>query len=531
MHKLLPALALSCFSIIAQAQRAGITDSTFGHSGVVEDIFAPYTGSGAIETAFKVLPRGDGRFFCLGDTSHGANSAIAMRAYLADGSIDPSFNGGNTKYYTVDPYTYGLSAAMAPDGKIVISGFAGYYNSNLLCLRLQADGEIDSSYGTDGHTLVPPSSGYDLLYGYGVKLQADGKAVIIGNEANISGGTQDIAVVRLNADGSEDMSFNSSGIRTNLFGKSGSNLSDLAVLQSGKIAVVGDYLGTTTSRTIVTMRLNSDGSTDSTFGVNGMVQQNFGGIFNYGYSIVEQKDKKLIMAAGVKDAGFNVDLFLLRYNTDGNLDNTWGLAGVVKTHFLPGQIRSFLDVSMGSLLVGSRYSNSGVTGMLYVVAHYNNDGTIDNGFGTNGIDTIAVHYNPTVAVSAPVDMAVDGYSKSVIMLGNGGLSSATTQINLIKVLIGNSLEVPNVPAYINDLNFYPNPVGAEGHLRFTLDQACAPYITLQDVSGRVVQILSTSSLQVGNHELSIDMSGLVQGTYFVNSRIGAESKTMKLIKL
>lgn len=532
MHKLLPALALSCFSLIAQAQRAGFIDSTFGVNGVVRDSFASITASGAIEASFKVLPRGDGRFFCLGDTSQSANSVIAMKAYLANGSIDPSFNGGKTKYYVVDPYTYGMDAVMAPDGKIVISGFAGYYNTELLCMRLNASGEIDSTFGTNGYTLVPPSSGYDLLYGYGVKLQPDGKPVLIGNEANISAGTQDIAVVRLNTDGSEDVSFNSSGIRTNLFGKSGSNLSDLAVLQSGKIAIVGDYMDNPKTRTIVTMRLNSDGSTDTTFGIDGMTQQNFGGIFNYGYSIVEQKDKKLIMGAGVKDASaFMPDLFLFRYNSDGTLDNTWGLAGIVKTHLVPGQIRSFLDVSMGSLLVGTRYTSSSISDALYVVAHYNNDGTPDYGFGNNGIDTIAVYYNPTVAVSNPVDMAVDHYTKSVILLGNGGKSGTALQINLIKVLLGNSLEVPKVATYINDMNFYPNPVGAAGHLRFNLNKTCAPYISLQDVSGRVIQILNTATLQAGSHELSIDMSGLVRGTYFVNSSIEGESKTMKLIKL
>ncbi|MGN6568087.1 MAG: T9SS type A sorting domain-containing protein, partial [Flavipsychrobacter sp.] len=521
-----------CFSLIAQAQRAGFIDSTFGVNGVVRDSFASITASGAIETSFKVLPRGDGRFFCLGDTSQSANSAIAMKAYLANGSIDPSFNGGKTKYYTVDAYTYGMDAAIAPDGKIVISGFAGYYNSKLLCLRLNASGEIDSTFGTDGHTLVPPSSGYDLLYGYGVKLQPDGKPVLIGNEANISAGTQDIAVVRLNTDGSEDISFNSSGMRTNLFGKSGSNLSDLAVLQSGKIAIVGDYMDNPKIRTIVTMRLNSDGSNDNTFGVKGIVEQSFSTLFNYGYSIAEQSDKKLIMAAGVKDGSVSMpDLFLFRYNADGSMDNSWGLAGIVKTHLVPGQIRSFLDVSMGSLLVGTRYTSSSVSGTLYVVAHYDNYGTPDYGFGNNGIDTIAVHYNPTVAVSSPVDMAVDHYTKSIILLGNGGKSGTALQINLIKVLLTNSLEVPKVATHINDMSFYPNPVGAAGHLRFNLSKTCAPYISLQDVSGRVIQILNTATLQAGSHELSIDMSGLVRGTYFVNSSISGESKTMKLIKL
>lgn len=523
MHKLLPALVLSCFSIIAQAQRAGTTDSTFGNDGIVTDSFTAVTTSGARETTFKVLTRGGGRFFCLGDTSYGPNAAIAMRAYLPNGIIDPSFNGGNTKYYIVDPYTYGMDAAMAPDGKIVISGFAGYSHNDLLCLRLRADGEIDSSYGTDGHVRIPPGTGFDFLYGSRIKLQPDGRAVIAGYEAEYSGSSQYGVVVRLNADGSKDMSFNSSGIRTNVFGKNGSNISDLAILQSGNIALVGDYLGTTTDRTIVTMRLKTDGSTDTTFGTKGMVQQNFGTIANYGYSIVEQKDKKLVMGAGVRDAGASTpDLFLFRYNADGSLDNTWGLAGITKTHFTPGQVRSLLDVSSGNLLVGSRYNNSG--SYAYAVARFNNDGTPDNTFGDNGIDTIYIRHGGMSITPAPADMAVDLYTKSVIISGNG------TKINLIKVRLVSNLYVSNVHAIIDEVNFYPNPVSAEGHLRFSLSKACAPYITLQDVSGRVVQILNTSSLQAGNHELSIDMSRLMQGTYFVNSTIGSECTTMKLIK-
>jgi len=382
MHKLLPALVLSCFSIIAQAQRAGTTDSTFGNDGIVTDSFTAVTTSGARETTFKVLTRGGGRFFCLGDTSYGPNAAIAMRAYLPNGIIDPSFNGGNTKYYIVDPYTYGMDAAMAPDGKIVISGFAGYSHNDLLCLRLRADGEIDSSYGTDGHVRIPPGTGFDFLYGSRIKLQPDGRAVIAGYEAEYSGSSQYGVVVRLNADGSKDMSFN--------------------------------------------------------------------------------------------------------------------------------------------LLVGSRYNNSG--SYAYAVARFNNDGTPDNTFGDNGIDTIYIRHGGLSITPAPADMAVDLYTKSVIISGNG------TKINLIKVRLVSNLYVSNVHTLIDEVNFYPNPVSAEGHLRFSLSKACAPYITLQDVSGRVVQILNTSSLQAGNHELSIDMSRLMQGTYFVNSTIGSECTTMKLIK-
>ena len=92
-----------------------------------------------------------------------------------------------------------------PDGKILVTGRDDY---QLYVGRFNQDGSVDNSFGSNGGTQVSVISGRDQ-YGYGVSLQADGKILLVGDMINDS--NNDIAVARLNYDGSLDTTFDGDG--------------------------------------------------------------------------------------------------------------------------------------------------------------------------------------------------------------------------------------------------------------------------------------------------------------------------------
>src|SRR5205823_5199649 len=133
--------------------------------------------------------------------------------------------------------------------------------------RYNADGSLDTTFGSGGTvtTNFGPGATYDDADG--VAIQSDGKIVVAGT-CNRGGSDNVFAVARYNADGSLDSTFGSGGTVTTDFGLGGSDDSAYAVaLQpDGKIVAAGaTYLGGVPGD-FALARYNPDGTLDSTFG-------------------------------------------------------------------------------------------------------------------------------------------------------------------------------------------------------------------------------------------------------------------------
>src|SRR5262249_11182498 len=150
-------------------------------------------------------------------------------------------------------------------GKIVVAGF--FYNGSnydVAVVRYNADGTLDSGFDSDGKLTTALSTSSD--YAYAVAVQPDGKIVVAGHSYN--GSNYDVAVVRYNADGTLDASFDSDGKVTTPVGTSNDYAQDVTVQPDGKIVVAGSSSsGTETDMAVV--RYNADGSLDTSFGTGG----------------------------------------------------------------------------------------------------------------------------------------------------------------------------------------------------------------------------------------------------------------------
>jgi uncharacterized delta-60 repeat protein len=206
-------------------------------------------------------------------------------------------------------------------------------------IALAADGDLDPTFGTGGQVQTDFNHSTDIANA--VALQADGKLVVVGQTYTNNDYTgEDFAVARYNSNGSLDTTFGTNGKVTTDFPGLAAVASSVVIQPDGKILVAGGaFPNFTFLGDFKLVRYNSNGSLDTTFGVGGIVTTSFPGQGSYAFALALQPDGK-ILAAGTDFVNFssddssNTDFALERYNPDGTPDTTFGGGdGQVTTDF------------------------------------------------------------------------------------------------------------------------------------------------------------------------------------------------------
>ena len=209
-HRKTRLFASFCISLLALpaapllGQTPGSLDPSFSDDGVV---ITPVGTSN--EQIYDMAITADNKIVAAGQTLIGSQNDILVIRYNEDGSLDTSFGGDGivtTPVGISNDYSEGV--AVQPDGKIVVSGY--YYegaNLKAVILRYNTDGSLDTSFDGDGKRIVDFTTSEDMFRD--VQIQSDGKIVICGKTWN--GRNYDALLARFNPDGSFDAGFNSTG--------------------------------------------------------------------------------------------------------------------------------------------------------------------------------------------------------------------------------------------------------------------------------------------------------------------------------
>ncbi|HYV94121.1 MAG TPA: T9SS type A sorting domain-containing protein, partial [Chitinophagales bacterium] len=314
-------------------------------------------------------------------------SDFAVVRYNIDGSLDNNFGTGGKVTTALGSFgEVAYSMVIQNDGKIILAGFSHTTNSNFFALaRYNTDGSLDATFGSGG--IVTTHVGLSDDQCYSVTLQSDGKIVAAGYSHN--GTDDDFAVVRYNTDGSLDNTFDFDGIVTTPVGTSDEECYSVAIQPDGKIVAAGFDVNTFTEYAVV--RYNSDGSLDNSFGSTGKVTTDIGVGGDDANEVVVQTDGK-ILVAGNSSNGSNYDFGLVRYKSDGSIDSTFGTNGIITTDFASGNdfCLSLLIQSDGKI-IGAGFG--AVIGRDFVVARYDNE--IANGISENIVDNSStINPNP-----------------------------------------------------------------------------------------------------------------------------------------
>jgi len=307
---------------------SGAVDTSFGKGGQVHDQMG-----GRVGNALSAVVQPDGRILVAGfvESNGGGSDDFALVRYDEDGSPDPEF--GTKGYVRTDfggNQDIAFAMALQPDGRIVVAGQCLAGNHNLAVARYMPDGTLDPSFGAGGKAWTNLHGGYESAMA--VALQPDGRIVLAGMAWQKSSGF-DFAVVRYRPDGRLDTSFGTGGSATFGFDGQESIAHAIAVQPDGRIVVAGETLGTGARADFALVRLDADGSLDSTFGERGRILTDFEGGRDVAHALVLQPDGKIVVAGetGRKRATTGNDFSLARYSKDGRLDREFGDGGKVLT--------------------------------------------------------------------------------------------------------------------------------------------------------------------------------------------------------
>ena len=291
---------------------------------------------------------------------------------------------------------------------------------------LLAAGDLDTSFGAFGRVVTDiEDSSQDAASD--VLIQTDGRVIAVGSTS--SGVERDFALTRYHSDGTPDLSFSFDGQVVTDFG--GNDVAHAAALQSdGKIVVVGETNAAPgTGETFAIARYHPDGSLDLSFGDNGKVLGEFPGPTSVARAIVIQPDGKIIVAGETTAAGpadVSQAFALVRYNTDGTLDPTFGFSGRVITDFEPPGML-FDDVAYAlALLPDGKVVAAGTSGGTIALAQYLPDGTLDPAFGSAGlVRQVAGRAN---------DVAIQSDGRIVVAAQGFSSNSTTSRFTLLRYL-------------------------------------------------------------------------------------------------
>jgi uncharacterized delta-60 repeat protein len=205
-----------------------------------------------------------------------------------------------------------------------------------------------------------------------VAVQRNGKIVVAGCTNNDKGLEDlDFLLARYNGDGTFDTSFGSDGIVISNF--KGRDWAHAITVQSdGKIIAAGESDGT-----FAVARYNVDGKLDTSFGNNGLATIAFDNrSYKVARAIILEADGKIV-AAGDAWSGNSNSFALARYNSDGTLDAGFGSNGLVTSIVWGSALAVALQPDRKIVVAGDDTFS-------FVLARYNSDGTLDSGFGSNG---------------------------------------------------------------------------------------------------------------------------------------------------
>jgi uncharacterized delta-60 repeat protein len=327
-----------------------------------------------------------------------AGLATALAAGTA-GSLDTTFGDGGVVCTTMNPYGLISGIAVQSDSKIVAVGedrWNSGENIQWAVHRYAADGSMDTGFGSSGRVLLFGADGDDRARH--VAIDANGRIVVVGDHLRCVGGSKkqpkyerDVAVVRLNANGSPDSGFGTSGLVLTDLG-SADHGHAVAIQGDGRIVVAAITSVKTrgkTSGAFALIRYNADGSLDTGFGGGGgiLIDDVTTGDDSVRFGAVAIQSSGKIVAGGFSTVGGYVDegWIVTRYNANGSLDTAFGSKGRVYGDFALGERLWHLAVQSNDRIVVSGWGQVAGSGYDALVARYTAGGTLDTSFDTDGL--------------------------------------------------------------------------------------------------------------------------------------------------
>lgn len=334
----------SCFDLV-RFNSNGSVDSTFGINGCVNNICSLFPNGGYYVR--DMIIQSDDKIIVIGlQQNNTYPNAYWITRLTPDGALDTTFNGTGYKDLSFGTtIEWGLCVALQADGKILVGGTSGNTGEFFTVARLTTSGALDTTFGVGGKAQIAFSGTESMANN--ILVQPDG-AILLGGYTVNAPYAKDFALVRLTSNGTLDTNFGVNGkVITTVDSNYSDGITQLAIQSDGKI-VAGGFSSFETNTRMAVVRYLSNGSIDTTFGTNGInvITDGFGG---KNCSLAVQMDDKIIVAGGWEGGYFEVFRFL----NNGNLDTAFGSNGLVNAFPVNGGYASKVIIQADNKIVVS----------------------------------------------------------------------------------------------------------------------------------------------------------------------------------
>lgn len=320
----------------------GNPDPTFGGGAgfVIHDGVAAGIGP---DWGLAVATDGQGRIVVAGQYYSASGPHMGVWRLLADGSLDPAFNGGLGYFETTLGFNADKVRALVIDGqgRLLAAGSASNgTNRDMALWRLLDNGTPDPSFGGTGvvtHDNAAGGNGADEAWS--AALDPSGRIVVAGESAGAAGA--EWAVWRFLSDGNLDLSFGGTGyvVLPSVGGGSGlDRIGSVSVDSQGRILAAGFGINAAGNKDAVVVRLLPDGALDTSFGTGGKFQFDNPDIaLSDDGAIAHVRDSQgRLVLGGASHTATDFQAAVWRLSANGALDITWNKKGWLFQDFASG---------------------------------------------------------------------------------------------------------------------------------------------------------------------------------------------------
>jgi uncharacterized delta-60 repeat protein len=455
-----------------------------------------------------IATQSDGKIVAIGNKN---NTHFYVMRLNVDGSLDSTF--GQNGFIEDDLIGESLGTDIEVDhlDRIIITGnvYHGFGSVDLFVVRTLPNGTYDNTFGLNGVFIAYTAvlPAYKHSGGLEIRFLNDG-SIIIGGVFSFQSNDFDVAVYKITPNGQFDQSFGVNGYV--YYQVSGQNsLLDMFIQDDGKILFTGIAFNPVL---IPVIRLNTDGSLDNTFGNNGMALHDFTTNCQTGAAVRQLANKK-ILVAGTMGPCSQKDFFIYRLDENGLLDPSFGNNGFA--FFDNGTsegVNSLQLLPNGDILLLGGDSNAD-----FLLVCYDSSGILKTNFGNSGKLIINLYgYN-------------DGM-KSTYMQSDGKILITGLSYNMINNMITSYLPFVRLNSFYSPLNelaeidshfaISPNPTSDQLTITLRENRPNTLCSIIDNLGKEVLQF------NVSEGDNTLDVNHLDKGIYIVK----IDSRSVKFVK-
>ncbi len=536
--KILFTFSILFISLFAFAQ-AGAIDKTYGKNG----FFTQKSTEPSLDfPTQKSVLQADNKLLYIEENQDELTKILSTNVIrlTAAGAVDKTFGNNGVLTMSIPNTDVVLTAlTMQSDGKILLTGF-GYKEDStssefqILIFRLNSNGSLDGTFGTSGKIEIGQSNVTDAAFS--IKSIKDGK-ILIGGVMSDNPNSNDAILVRLNANGTIDTTFGNQGSYRH------TEISDISLKycfnvdldKNGNIFMVGQGInGTSSESKGFLIKINANGTLDKTFGNNGSIEigdDNADDIVFLG-NLKVQADGKIVVLKRIILADETNITRIIRYLPTGKEDPTFGNSGVVTMNLATDNQAIANDLLLQS------------DGKILVNAiNYNvNNGAFKNStirYDSKGkIDNVF-----GIQGSATIESdSIDYYIANILMASDGKIIVSTIGQNFnsnqsyqttFRLLNPEVTATENITV-ANNLSIFPNPTQSDFVLSYTLDEIQNNIsIDLVNLEGKVITTLLTNlTRNTGKQIENIHLNeNITSGVYFLKIKTDKGISQIKIVKI